>query len=376
MNIEESVILVVDDKLANLNVLLDFFGETDFEILFDTDGGSALKTAANEQPDLILLDIVMPGIDGFEVCRRLKENEKTEAIPVVFMTALSDTVDKVKGFDLGAVDYITKPFECEEVLARIKTHLTLQSLKKESEVKNKKLSEALEREQELNQLKSRFVSMASHEIRGPLGMISLFGSILLSYSDKLSDEQKNTYLNQIQDAVKHGFEMLDEVLLLSKTEAGKIEFKPKQVNADLLCHKITEEFRMISAGTHTIHFDCKYDQILADEKLLRHILSNLLSNAIKYSPAGGAIYFEFKRENDNAVFRVKDEGIGIPEEDQKRLFEAFHRAGNVEGIEGTGLGLSIVKQFVDLHNGKIKVKSMIGEGSIFTVSIPLRNSEK
>ena len=169
---EDVTILVVDDTPKNLDVLFTLLSSLGFETLFALDGESALQRAEFGHPDLILLDIMMLGMDGFETCRRLKTNEKTREIPVIFMTALSDTVNKVKGFELGAVDYITKPIQAEEVLARVRTHLTIQQLQKDLQTKNEELQASneelqasLEREQELNKLKSRFISVASHEFR-------------------------------------------------------------------------------------------------------------------------------------------------------------------------------------------------------------------
>lgn len=373
---DESVrVLVIDDNPKNLDVLSDLLDKENFVILFALDGKSGLQRAESGQPDLILLDIMMPGIDGFETCRQLKANENTKDIPVIFMTALSKTTNKVKGFALGAVDYITKPIQPEEALARITTHLKIQRLQLDLRMRNEELQAALEREKELNTLKTRFISIASHEFRTPLASISIAADVLKRYSDRMSEEKKTASLERIQKTVKQLTNMLDDVLLLSKVEAETYEFKPHPTYVENICQGVVEDLSVMSAETHTIVFSGTGEQVQAsvDPKLLRHILSNLLSNAVKYSPAGSSVHFELARDNESLLFRVKDEGIGISEEEQQHLFDAFRRGANVGDIEGVGLGLSIVKQFVELHGGTISVESEINKGTTFTVIIPIRD---
>jgi PAS domain S-box-containing protein len=234
----------------------------------------------------------------------------------------------------------------------------------EEEIRN-----ALEREKELSELKSRFVSMTSHEFRTPLATILSSTEILQRYSQKLSEEKKLEHLQRIQATVKNMTQLLNDVLLIGKAEAGKLDFKPTPLNIVQLCRDLIEEIQ-ISTNTHAIAF-CSQGQLTMacmDEKLLRHILSNLLSNAIKYSPSGGTIHFDLVCEQEEVIFRVRDEGIGIPEADRANLFDSFHRASNVGTISGTGLGLAIVKKFVDLHGGQIAVESQVGVGTTFTVT--------
>ena len=188
----------------------------------------------------------------------------------------------------------------------------------------------------------------------------------------MSGEERLEELHVIERTTNHMAHLLDNVLTLSKGEAGKLECHPESIEVRQFCQRLVERFQAISEDSHTIELsaECPELQVSVDQKLLEHILSNLLSNAIKYSPAGGAIFFELVRKNEDLIFRIKDEGIGIPEADQAHLFEAFHRGMNVDNIEGTGLGLSIVKQFVDLHDGTISVESSPGNGATFTVTLP------
>lgn len=232
---------------------------------------------------------------------------------------------------------------------------------------------ALEREKELSELKSRFISMASHEFRTPLTAIQGSADLLQHYSQKLSDEKKLTHLHRIQDSIQHMVQLLDDILLIGKAEAGKTEFQPATLDLKQYCCNLVEEMQLTASSQHKIAFSIlgECTQACMDEKLLRHILTNLLSNAIKYSPQGGTVHFELACGQKEVTFQIKDQGIGIPPEDLRRLFESFHRAKNVGKITGTGLGLAIVKRSVDLHGGKISVTSEVGVGTAFTVRLPL-----
>jgi len=231
---------------------------------------------------------------------------------------------------------------------------------------------ALAKEKELNELKSRFVAMTSHEFRTPLATILSSAELLEHYSRKWSEEKKLNHIQRIQSSVKHMTELLNDVLLIGKADAGKLEFKPVEIDLAQFCFQLVEEIQ-ITTDTHTVVFHTQADSIPAcmDEKILRHIFSNLLSNAIKYSPPGSHVYFELTCQEQTATFQIKDEGIGIPIEDQEKLFTSFHRASNVGTISGTGLGLAIVKKSVDVHGGSIAVASELNIGTTFTVTLPL-----
>ncbi len=231
---------------------------------------------------------------------------------------------------------------------------------------------ALEKEKELHELKSRFVSMTSHEFRTPLTTILSSAELLQDYSNIWDEQKKLKHLVRIQTSVKHMTGLLNDVLLIGKAEAGKLELKPTQLDLVQFCRELVEEMQL-GAETHKIVFLTQGECTNAcmDEKLLRHIFGNLLSNAIKYSPKGGIVNFALIGKQKEAIFHVQDRGIGIPAADQAQLFNSFHRATNVGTISGTGLGLAIVKKSVDLHNGQIFVKSEVGVGTTFTVKLPL-----
>ncbi|MBU7585417.1 MAG: PAS domain S-box protein [Nostoc sp. TH1S01] len=235
---------------------------------------------------------------------------------------------------------------------------------------------ALEKEKELNELKSRFVSMTSHEFRTPLSTILSSSELLEHYRYKWTEEKQITHLRRIQAAVKRINEMLNDVLVIGKAEAGKLEYQPSNFDLVAYCNYIIEEAQLNQNNRCEISFTSQYPSVLCcmDDKLLGHILNNLLSNAIKYSPEGSTVKLKLACEGQEAILKIQDQGIGIPQEDIPHLFESFHRAKNVGNILGTGLGLAIVKKCIDIHKGKIAVTSSLGVGTTFTVNLPLNNA--
>lgn len=232
---------------------------------------------------------------------------------------------------------------------------------------------ALDKEKELNELKSRFVSMTSHEFRTPLSTILSSSELLEHYRHKWTLEKQTSHLHRIQSSVQHLTRLLNDILTISKAEAGKFDFKPSFINFVDYFYNLVEETQINACETHTIDFicECKLTEAYMDRNLLEHIFSNLLSNAIKYSPKNSTIKFTITTSNHEAIFVIQDQGIGIPKEDLPHLFDSFHRATNVGNIQGTGLGLSIVKKCVDIHQGTIKIDSKLEIGTIFTITLPL-----
>jgi signal transduction histidine kinase len=242
---------------------------------------------------------------------------------------------------------------------------------------------ALQKAQELHEAKSRFVSMVSHEIRNPLHGILAATQILERYSEKWSTEKKQEFFHRIKIGVRKMTDLLDNVLIMGRAEQRRLEAIPVPINLESFSRNLIEEIKQDTSSKQKIVFEkrcavddanqCQCKKAYQDEKLLRHILNNLLSNAIKYSPPNSTIHFSLSCHNDEVIFEIKDEGIGIPPEDQQHLFESFHRATNVNNIPGTGIGLAIVKRCVEVQGGKIAVTSQVGVGSTFTVTLPLLN---
>jgi PAS domain S-box-containing protein len=283
------------------------------------------------------------------------------------------------------VDVSLSPIETagESFTTAIIRDITLQ---KQAE---QEIRQALEAEQELNAMKSRFVSMVSHEFRNPLTSILLTCHMLEQGDESLPLEKKQDYFQRIKHIVRHMNDLLEDVLFIGRSDSGKSELNLAPMNLSLFCQELVADLQLQVGEQHTIEFtetwcseepaqsaSVQSELVEVDDRLLRHILTNLLSNAMKYSPSGKSVSFVVDSSPEKVTFQIRDEGIGIPPDDQVRLFEAFHRAGNVGKIPGTGLGLSIVKRCVDLHGGTIAVLSDVGMGTTFTVTIPLGGRQK
>jgi signal transduction histidine kinase len=248
-----------------------------------------------------------------------------------------------------------------------------QEQRSQAEVAAAEIRNALEKERELSELRSSFVSLLSHEFRTPLTTIQSSAELLERYNDRLTEEKKQNHFIRIRSAVSRMTQLLDDVLTIGRAEAGRLKFEPSPMDVVAFCRNIVEGIQISARPKPTINFvvqgDCTNAQM--DEKLLGHIITNLLSNAIKYSPQGGTVQFDLSCNSSSAIFRIQDTGIGIPKQDLENLFDSFRRASNVGTIPGTGLGLAIVKQCVDLHGGTISVETELEVGSSFTVVLPL-----
>ena len=242
--------------------------------------------------------------------------------------------------------------------------------RKQAEIEIRK---ALEKEKELSELRYRFVTMASHEFRTPLTTILSSSDLIKSFGHRLSDEKKLHHLNKIQTAVKKITNLLDDILLIGKSESGHMEVNPVLLNLELFCRDLVEEMEMKDDKKHIFDLRCQGDcsSVAMDEKLLGRIINNLLDNAVKYSPGGGLVQINLVCDGNQSIFQIRDEGIGIPASEQSRLFQVFHRASNVGSISGSGLGMAIIKQAVELHGGTITLESEVGVGTTFTVCLPM-----
>jgi PAS domain S-box-containing protein len=263
----------------------------------------------------------------------------------------------------------------KEVIERLSSLLSIavKRIQAEEEVRA-----ALEKEQELNELKSRFISMVSHEYRTPLTAIILSTELLSDYADKLTPENREKYFYRIRNAVKTMNNLLDDIITYNKVQIGKIEFKPDYVDIEQMCLNLTREMQFLAKEKHNINLVVNNGDILAniDEKIVRQILINIISNAIRYSPENSNIDFHVNTNEDNVVFIIKDQGIGIPAEDILKVYDPFFRGSNLETQSGSGLGLSVAKNYVDAHRGEISFESTNGEGTTFYVTIPFYQNKK
>jgi signal transduction histidine kinase len=251
--------------------------------------------------------------------------------------------------------------------------ITVRKQLEAEQIEKERLGVALEKERELRLLKDRFISIMSHELRTPLASIQLATDMLRKYGDRSTEEEKQDALEAIEMQVRHLSEMVKDVLTISKTEFLAQELNREVYDLETYLRDILEELARTHSKTHRMIFAGLNRRIEAqiDRKLLRHAFINLLTNAIKYSPSETEIYLRLSKDGQEAIIEISDQGIGIPEEDLPRLFDAFHRAGNVEQYQGTGLGLAIAKQAIDLHGGSISVQSRLGAGTTFAVRLPL-----
>lgn len=367
----EIKILIVEDELLIAKGLARKLQKLGYAVVdIVSSGDKALEKIAETQPDLVLMDIVIKGeMDGIQTAELI---DKHFNIPVIYVTAYADdrTLDRAE--QTGSYGYVLKPYKERELHATIK--LALRKHQAQLEVQKNLENVQLSKEE-----KSRLLSIASHDLRTPLSAIQMSADLLESYDQKLTTDKKIKHFKRIKSAIKNMNQLLEDVLMLSLTESGKMVFKPAPVNVREYCSNLADGFQAILTEKHTLEFNCNCDsegELMLDEKLLNHILGNLLSNAIKYSPEGGTVRFDLIQDSQKVVFRVRDEGIGLPPEYQEKLFQSYERAANVGEIKGTGLGLSIVKQAVDLHGGEIGVESEVGKGTTFTVTIPAVESSE
>ncbi len=383
---QQSYILIVDDVPLNLQMLGGLLQSKGYEVAPASSGMMALEMAQTQTPDLILLDIQMPEMDGFKVCKLLKENPITTDIPVIFLTAFVETEDIVRGFELGAIDYISKPFNSSELIARVNTHLSLKRATNQVNDRNKKLRIANDKLETLNlelktanTMKNRMLSMVAHDLKNPLGGIQGLVSFLIS-DDRLT--KYSDIVESLELMRKSSISMLDlvkEILDSAALEIGRINLNTNVVSIQELvqaavwlnkpnCEIKNQE--MIFKAIDTAHNDFMTQ---ADSKRLAQVFDNIISNAIKYSPFNKPIEVTVESFETTIMLSVKDQGPGLSEEDKEKMFGYFQRlsAQPTGGESSNGIGLSIVKQIVELHNGKVWVDSELGNGATFNVTIPV-----
>jgi two-component system, sensor histidine kinase and response regulator len=372
-------VLIVDDTPANIDVLHNILNEQGFQIAVALSGEQGLSYAPQFNPDLILLDIMMPGIDGFETCKKLKSNKPTKDIPVIFLTAKADSEDIVKGFKLGAVDYITKPFQHDEVLVRIETHSKLRQTTKKNEQLIKDLKEAislLNEAQKENIAKSEFMSRMSHELRTPMHAILGF-SQLLEQSKKIQEHDKDREsVIEILKAGKHLLSLINNVLDFSQIEIDAYRNNLKKVclfesvKNVIISHYPLADLLKIKI-VNNISEDNKTD-VNGDPKLLHQILEIFLKNAIKYNKESGTVTIEQNISEDGDLsLSVINTGENIPEDMLKKVFEPFFRLEtHKNSIDGIGMGLALAKKFAELIGGTVSAKNL-PNGCSFNLKMPL-----
>ncbi|MCU0514522.1 MAG: ATP-binding protein [Anaerolineae bacterium] len=366
-------VIVIEDEADIRSEIMDWLVFEGLEVIGAGDGRSGLAAILREVPDLILCDIAMPELNGHEVLLEVRATPALTHIPFIFLTAAADRQAVRQAMNMGADDYITKPFSHDEVLTTVRSRLNrLDLLTQQQQQQMSVLNEALEEERARRLLKSRLVAMFSHDFRNPLAAILSAAQLLERYDDRLDAERRRRNLQRISGSVYTLMHMLDEMLMVAKMEAGHLEFVLQPLRLAALVEAMVEEFRLMDQNAHTLDYEARLPELVpADPHLLRHIVANLLSNALKYSPAGTTVVVRLVTEAGHLLLTVQDEGIGIPAESLPRLFQPYHRAENARGFKGTGLGLTIVKECVDRYGGSIEVAAEVQRGAHFLVRLPL-----
>jgi two-component system, sensor histidine kinase and response regulator len=355
----KSLILVVDDISKNLQVVGTLLRKEGYRIVPATSGAQALERVRAETPDLILLDLMMPEMDGLEVCRRLKADALTQPIPVIFLTASNEMEHLVQGFEVGAVDYVTKPFNPPELLARVRTHLELKHARDTIVRFGQELSR-------LNDEKNEFMGIAAHDLRNPLSAIQGYSEMFLE-EPELAREEQEDLVRRIHDGARRMAEMVQNLLDANRIERGEMNLNLASAELSALFLTVVESQRPRAVEKQqTLHLETAPPpvMVLVDRNVMTQVLENLVSNAVKYSPPGKDIFVRLKKHAQGVRVEVP--------EDQKKLFGKFARlsAKPTGGEHSTGLGLSIVKKMVEAMNGKVWCESELGRGATFIVEFP------
>ncbi|MCS6884229.1 MAG: hybrid sensor histidine kinase/response regulator [Acidobacteriota bacterium] len=382
-------IFLIDDNPSNLDLLAGILRERGYTVRMAPNGKLGLNAIKARIPDLVMLDVTMPEMDGYSVCEILKSDEKTRDIPVIFISALDETIDKVRAFEVGGVDYVTKPFRAEEVLARLETQLRISRLQKELQRTNaqleeqrKQLLEANQKLLELDAVKAKFTAMLVHDLKSPLAVVkaSLEMFELSKEVAQVLEEQQMLQLIEVsRRSIEKIFRLIQDVLEVFKSDLQDVQLEKQLINPLPMLREVLEEFRLAGARmniTVVDEIDPVLPMIKADCKQVERVLGNLLSNALKFTPTGGQIAIKAAvEENNNLVFLViaiSDTGVGIPASFLPFIFDPYRQVeGAGKKSSGVGLGLAIAKRIIEAHGGQITVESEPNVGSTFKVWLPV-----
>jgi signal transduction histidine kinase len=375
---EKQTVLVVDDAPENIAILSSLL-RGQYRTRVATNGADALEIASSnaERPDLILLDIRMPEMDGYEVCRRLKANESLRDIPVIFLSALNETVDKVKAFGVGGIDYVTKPFHAEEVQARVETHLKVRRLQVELEKQNRTLQEYNEQLRQLHALKDEFLGIASHDLKNPLTCIIGFAHLIdsLTPPGTIMTTETHSCAGRIMAQCRVMQKLIEDFLDFQAMEDGQIKLIRETIDLNELAHSALERNASYAAKkTITPHLDLEeaLPLVNADKSRVNQVFDNYVSNAIKFSPPGQHVIVCTRRTEVGILVEVRDSGPGLTGEDMKKLFVKYAKLSNqpTGGEKSSGLGLAICKKVIELHGGQTGARNNPEGGATFWFELP------
>lgn len=364
---ENAKILIVDDVPENLQVLGNALMSKGAEIIVATDAYTALNNLRTVGIDIALVDVSMPGMDGFELCQKIKADSNLKETPVIFITARTDIEDIQKGFEVGAVDYILKPFNQIEVLSRVKSHLELYFSKKE-------LEEHLLR-------KDKFISLIAHDIKSPLSGIKSLLKIAVEDYDNLEKGELKEILESLYESIETQFDFILDLLNWGRLQLDKLEPNPDLFDIEQLidnCKSILQ----VNASNKNINIkvvnNTEDSRVEADPGFVENAIQNLLSNAIKFSHENSNITITISKDSDDIQIAITDQGVGMSDEDQTKLFrnDVLHTSEGTSGEKGTGLGLLLVKDFIEKTGGSISFESEEGKGSTFYLSLPSASNKE
>lgn len=362
-------ILAVDDDRINLKIIGGILRHEGYELAEAASGEQALEVYASFKPNLVLLDVMMPGIDGFTTCRTLKKTYGDACAPVIFVTAKSEAEDVVMGFDAGGVDYLAKPFRPKEVVARIRTHLSNQQLVEQQKHLVEQLSKA-------NAAKDRFLGMCAHDLRNPLSSIRGLAELMDENAiGTLTDEQREI-IQTIHGASQSMLQLVNELLDVATIEAGHLKLAKEPTSVSEIVERSAHLAKIEAAKKNTrieVVRQSGDPVVEVDRNKIRQVVDNLINNAVKYSPRGSVITVIIHANDTVAGFAVRDNGPGIPESERHKLFKDYGRlsAEPTGGEKSTGLGLAICRKIVEAHKGTIAVENIPGRGAEFVVSLPI-----
>ena len=366
-------IMVVDDTPANLELLGNLLKNERYRVLQFPRGTLALRAASAHPPDLVLLDIMMPEMDGFEVCRRWQADPALRDIPVIFISALDDTAKKIEAFSAGGVDYVTKPFHKEEVLARVSAHLRLRRQQIEIDDRRRRAQQDFEQLQELEFQRDQLVHMMAHDMRSPLQGIVGFAELLLESLSAPDLEEPASYARSVLVSSSHLQDMISSLLDVSRMESREMPLHPETCSLPDIVEQALSSLGAMALRSR-VAFTPPTEPVLAwcDPDITSRIVQNLISNAIKFAGTAGSTQVRLGQDENGPWLEVADSGPGIPPEDQARVFEKF---GQVRGQKtstkySTGLGLTFCKMATEAQHGRIRLTSSVGHGSTFRVSLP------
>ena len=369
INRSEYKVLIVDDVVSNVLLLKILLTNEKFQVCTASNGNMCIEQAKKEKPDLILLDVMMPDISGFDTAVILKKDPETVDIPIIFLTALNNPSDLVKGFQVGANDFLTKPFNKEELVMRVMHQIQLVAAKRIIVQQNEELKRTISN-------RDKMYSVIAHDLRSPMASIRMVLNLAVNVvsPDVVGDEIFGL-LDKANRESEETHDLLDNLLKWTKSQTGRLNVVYQDIDLDDIVPGAVDIFKMIAEMKK---IDLKY--IPAEEKLTVHgdndmiktILRNFLSNAIKFTPEGKAIEVFYKHEGDFARISVRDYGVGIAPERVESIFTKGETSYGTGGEEGSGLGLQLCQDFARKNGGDTMVESTVGEGSTFSFTIPLK----